>query len=262
MQDILHDIIIHYPHANDAERNQLDEQLAKLKHFSDHFIEEWLQFEERMADFRELKQQCCGAGANQASPGGAMPRQQQPNAEYPKIISSVPQVMPQTASITASGEGEAKSAAAQTEASEIETRFLEAEADFELQQAMTRGQGYFKLFMFREAADHFNQAIAGAPDDNRARLFLGMTYMHLQNWHEAQRHFQLLVEVTEHPRWRALGYNALGCIQAVRMNLEQAACYFEKAHEADPEFTDPLANMKSCQEQAGHLSLYFGSGQL
>lgn len=247
MQDILHDIMIHYPHANDTERKRLDEQLGKLKHFSDQFIEEWLQFEEQMADFRDLQQQ--GFKPKTGLPNGAQPQSQaqaKAAAGYPKVISAVPKTAPKPTNAVSETSGEHE----------------EREAAEELCQAMTKGQGYFKLFMFRDAAKHFQAAVALSPDDNQARLFLGMTFMHLQEWQEAQRHFQLLVEVTEHPKWRALGLNALGCIQAVRMNLEQAATYFARAHEADPNFTDPLANMKSCEQHAGQLSLYFGSGQL
>ncbi|WP_219836570.1 hypothetical protein [Paenibacillus sp. R14(2021)] len=244
MQDILQDIIIHYPKANDNDRKALDDQLIKLKQFSDMFIEEWLQFEEKMADFRELQQQCLHGGSMHAC--SAPP----PVPGYPKTISEVP------------AESASKTPASYSTSKPEVTYEMDSISDAELRQAMSQGQGYFKLLMFREAAGHFQQAIAISPDFNHARLFLGMSYMHLQEWHEAQRHFQLLVEVTEHPKWRALGLNALGCIQAVRMNLEQAAIYFEKAHEADPNFTDPLSNMKSCQEHEGHLSLYFGSGQL
>ncbi|QHT60571.1 hypothetical protein GXP70_11910 [Paenibacillus lycopersici] len=247
MQDILRDIIIHYPHANDTERKRLDEQLAKLKQFSDQFIEEWLQFEENMADFRDLKQQCCNSEQKNAAPNTEQAKAATGAADYPKIISAAPPASPGPAAV-------------QGQASSMQSK--DPETADELYRSMSKGQGYFKLLMFRDAAKHFEQAVALFPDDNRARLFLGMTFMHLQEWHEAQRHFQLLVEVTEHPKWRALGLNALGCIQAVRMNLAQAAHYFEKAHEADPDFTDPLANMKSCEQQAGQLSLYFGSGQL
>ncbi|SFI55012.1 hypothetical protein SAMN02799624_01324 [Paenibacillus sp. UNC496MF] len=247
MQDILQDIIIHYPHANDTERQRLDEQLAKLKQFSDQFIEEWLQFEEKMADFRDMQQQFGhGPAAGESQPAGASPKE----TAYPKIISAVPQAAQQAAGPAVAGVGLAGA----------DDEDWEASAAFH--RSMSKGQGYFKLLMFREAASHFEEAVDRSPENNQARLFLGMTFMHLQEWHDAQRHFQLLVEITEHPRWRALGLNALGCIQAVRMNLEQAAVYFEKAHQADPNFTDPLANMQSCAQHAGQLSLYFGSGQL
>lgn len=277
MQEMLQDIIIHYPNANDMQRKQMDEQLATLKQFSDNFIEQWLQFEEKMADFRDMQhvvQQSkqTGGHSKTQSQGEAPVSGQKKDVPalpqtpgYPKIISQPPaaalrrqsssmkhsHVNAVPPSITPAGNASVPGHSAGYE-----------EAAIELCQAMSKGQGYFKLFMFREASVHFAEAVRLAPDDNRARLFLGMTYMHLQEWHEAQRHFQLLVEVTEHPKWKALGLNALGCIQAVRMNLEQATRYFEKAHEADPDFTDPLSNMKSCEQHSGHLSLYFGSGQL
>ncbi|RAP76351.1 tetratricopeptide repeat protein [Paenibacillus montanisoli] len=249
MQEMLQEIIIHYPHANDAQRKQLDDQLSSLKQFSDTFIEEWLQFEEKMADFRDMQLAC-----TKGTPAGTAPQKSTPG--YPKIISAVPAPYQQSKQKASAKSPQPCPVAV------INVPESYDEAAIELQQSMSKGQGYFKLFMFKEAFKHFQDAVSRAPDDNRARLFLGMTCMHLQEWNEAQRHFQLLVEVTEHPKWKALGLNALGCIQAVRMNLEQAAKYFEKAHQADPNFTDPLSNMKSCAQHAGQLSLFFGSGQL
>ena len=127
---------------------------------------------------------------------------------------------------------------------------------------LSRGQGYFKLFMFRQAADALERAVASMPECNLSRMFLAMTYMHLQQWLEAQRLFQMVVALTDHPKWKALSFNALGCIQAVRMNLDEAEAYFMRAHQVDPTFSDPLNNLNSCRKRAGQLSLYFGSGQL
>ncbi|MFC5650773.1 tetratricopeptide repeat protein [Paenibacillus solisilvae] len=254
MKEKLNEIMIHYPHANEDQKKLHDEQLSMLRQFSDTFIEEWLQFEEIMADFRELQlspslsssnlkaepPDISGIATNQAAAAGEV--EQMPEALLNSLSSGCTNDPG-----TAGGNHECAG---------------ESEADYEQLQTMLKGQGYFKLFMFREAAKHFQEAVRRWPDDNKARLFLAMTYMHVQEWNEAQRHFQLLVEVTDDSRWRALGLNALGCIQAVRMNLEQAATYFQKAHEADPDFADPLSNMKSCQQQTGHLSLFFGSGLL
>ncbi|MGG4036218.1 hypothetical protein ABEV74_21250 [Paenibacillus cisolokensis] len=138
----------------------------------------------------------------------------------------------------------------------------DAEALSESALYLTKGQGYFKLLMFEQAADAFQTAVAKAPECNLSRLFLAMSFMHLQQWDEAQKHFQLLVALTDHPRLQALGYNALGCIQAVHLQLEQAEYYFRKAHETDPGFADPLNNLKSCKEKRGHMALYFGSAEL
>ncbi|SEN26971.1 tetratricopeptide repeat protein [Paenibacillus sp. OV219] len=266
MQEMLQDIIIHYPSANNTQRKQMDEKLATLKQFSDDFIEQWLQFEEKMADSREMQQVAQAQSQSQSQAHAhkndlAAP----PHAlGYPKTISQPPAAIKRTvASMKQTPMPPAPLQSASNAAANADA-YADGydEAAIDLCQSMSKGQGYFKLFMFREASTHFEEAVRLAPDDNRARLFLGMTYMHMQEWNEAQRHFTLLVEVTEHPKWRALSLNALGCIQAVRMNLEQATRYFEKAHEADPNFTDPLSNMKSCEQHSGHLSLYFGSGQL
>lgn len=133
---------------------------------------------------------------------------------------------------------------------------------YEMAELISKGQGYYKLFMFSHAADQFQQAVKQVPECNLARLFLAMTFMHLQEWNEAQRHFQLLVALTDYPKWRALGYNALGCIQAVHLNMEHAEQFFLKAYEVCPSFKDPLSNLKCCKETPQQLSLFFGSTEL
>jgi tetratricopeptide (TPR) repeat protein len=134
--------------------------------------------------------------------------------------------------------------------------------ELERSDALRKGQGYFKLFMFQQAAVEFEQAVRHLPDSNMARIFLAMTYMHLHEWEEARRHFQFLIALTDHPKWQALGLNALGCIQAIHANLEQAEHYFTRAHEADPSFAGPINNLSTCRNKAGQLTLYFGSGEL
>ncbi|MBD2845125.1 hypothetical protein IDH44_07970 [Paenibacillus sp. IB182496] len=144
-----------------------------------------------------------------------------------------------------------------------EIALLPPEIDGAAESLLTKGQGYYKLFMFQQAASLFEQAVGRAPDHNLARIFLAMTHMHLKSWNEAQRHFQFLVGVADQPKWRALAWNALGCIQAIRCNMERAEQYFIQAHEADPSFAEPLSNLDACRQTGGtELSLYFGSAQL
>lgn len=246
MNEMLDDIIIHYSNASSERKQQLTEQLAVLKQFSDDFIEEWLQFEEKFADFRDLQLLQSEAGHH---------------AEGPLNEAASHMLYPAAGLEALTGAGALPvpgSAAAEAEAAKDNVPCSVEQRD----AAMCKGQGYFKLFMFQHAAQYFREAVKIAPEDNKARLFLAMTCMHLQEWQEAQRHFQLLVELTDNLRWLALGYNALGCIQAIRMNLEQAEQYFMKAHETDPDFTEPLSNMHACRQHKGQLSLYFGSGQL
>lgn len=205
-------------------QEQDEEQLAVLRAMSDKIMEEWLGFEEKLALFRDQMQE---SGPQK---------------------SNIWIMSPQAAAVSAASLG----AVATAQAVSSETA----------EQLLSKGQGYFKLFMFPEAANAFIHAMEQSPDCNLARLFLAMTYMHMQEWQEAQRHFQLIVALTDHPTWQALGLNALGCIQAIRQNLEQAEVYFQKAYDADPTFEETLSNLHACKTRDGQLSLYFGSAKL
>ncbi|TVY04602.1 hypothetical protein [Cohnella terricola] len=125
-----------------------------------------------------------------------------------------------------------------------------------------KGQGYFKLQMFQHASVHLEETIASYPDFICARLFLAMTLMHMKQWNEAQRHFQLIAAVTDEKRLQAIAYNALGCIQAIYAHLDKAQTYFHKALEADPGFTDPKHNLESVRRGNGQIQLQFGSAEL
>jgi tetratricopeptide (TPR) repeat protein len=222
MNELLDQIIEQYQGAGEQEKQQYMKQMNELKKVSDTFIEQWLEFEEKFADFKE-KQILLESNQTTSTEANA-----------------------QTFPVSASQSCNAADLEIPNEAAPI----------------ISKGQGYYKLLMFPQAAVQFQSVIVQTPECNLARLFLGMTYMHMQNWNEAQRHFQLLIALTEFPKWLAMGYNALGCIQAVHMNLAQAEQLFRKAHDACPSFKDPLNNLKSCQETPQQLSLYFGSTEL
>ncbi|MHA7963469.1 hypothetical protein ACX93W_04930 [Paenibacillus sp. CAU 1782] len=226
MNEMLDGIKQQYPGSADQERSLLLEQIAGLRALSDEFIEHWLQFEERLAELGESAEQL------------AKPTVEISAAKQTDVI------------------GKPAGGAIPCNPNDL------AVPD-EVAGIMDKGQGYYKLFMFDEAAKHFQITVAAAPECNMARLFLGMSQMHLRNWNEAQGHFQLLVALSDFPKWVALGYNALGCIQAIRMNMALAEELFRKAHETYPEFSDSLSNLQSCrQSAAGQLCLYFGSTEL
>ncbi|MCD9021158.1 tetratricopeptide repeat protein [Cohnella silvisoli] len=125
-----------------------------------------------------------------------------------------------------------------------------------------KGQGYFKLQMFKHSSEQFEEAIAVYPDFIGARMFLAMSRMHMKQWNEAQRHFQFITAITDEARMQAIAYNALGCISAVYAHLEQAQSYFHKALESDPAFGDAKANLESIRQGNGQLQLQFGSAEL
>ncbi|MFD1955695.1 hypothetical protein ACFSL6_16390 [Paenibacillus thailandensis] len=240
MNETLDQIVQEYASSPPERRVQLEEQLGLLKKASDSLIEQWLVFEEKLSEFQHLQQAFPAAPVPPAS-GGC---QTEAAAELAYSDKQQAAAFDAPSGETALEGGDALSLTDQA-------------AEF-----FTLGQGYYKLFMFHEADRFFHKAQHECPESNLIRLYLGMTNMHLQNWNEAHRHFQMLVALTDFPKWQALGYNALGCIQAVRRNMEYAEKLFMKAYEVYPEFTDSLYNMKSCKESPQQLSLFFGSTEL
>lgn len=125
-----------------------------------------------------------------------------------------------------------------------------------------KGQGYFKLHMFRECACQFEQLLARYAEWSLARLYLAMSRMHLGEFAEAHRHFQLVAGTADEPKLQAIAYNAMGCVQAVQANLAQAQHFFRKAMELDPGFADAKHNLDACLCDAGSVQLSFGSAEL
>ncbi|MCU6708319.1 hypothetical protein M6D81_06290 [Paenibacillus sp. J5C_2022] len=238
MHKQLDGIMRQYPTASEQERQQFELQLSELKKASDCFIELWLNFEEKLSQFQQKK----------ANDGG--------NAV------SVAAASAQQGSDVAADESQHEAAAHAPGFESMTCSAADLYIPDDIAGDVSKGQGYYKLFMFPQAATIFHDVLAQAPECNLARLYLGMSLMHTRSWNEAQRQFQLLIVLSDFPKWLALGYNALGCIQAIHMNLAQAEKLFKKAYEVYPGFADSLSNLKSCQETPKQLSLYFGSTEL
>lgn len=189
MNEMLDEILVHYPHAQGAAKQEMQHKLTVLKSMSDSMIEEWLRFEEKMTRLREA---------------GHLKNEQ--NA-LPEMKS----------------------------------------------EAFARGQGYYKLNMYLQAAQSFEQVVKHFPDSIVARMYLAMAYLQMNEFNDAHRHFHLIIPLTDSNKLKAISYNALGCIQAKNNNVEKAQEYFSFAHKADPTFAEPLANMKICECNSGNL---------
>lgn len=120
-------------------------------------------------------------------------------------------------------------------------------------EQMSKGQGYFRLLMYKEAIREFQQVVARYPDSMNARLYLALSYLQQTEYTEAYRHFKFLLPLTEDAKIKAVSYNAMGCIQAIQNNLEKACELFQLAYESDPTLKDPLINLAVCMEKEGML---------
>lgn len=128
---------------------------------------------------------------------------------------------------------------------EAEPCVLDLQEKAKTSGSFDKGQGYYKLAMFDEAADEFEDIVNHRPDDLLPRIYLAMSYLRMGQYGEAYRHFQFLVPLTENRKIKAISYNAMGCIHAENNNLDQAIKYFKKAHTADPSSIEPVLNIKN-----------------
>lgn len=227
MHELLDYIIEHYSDADDELKAEFCYRVQQLKETNDLLMDHYVSVEEKLVLFFELYR-CLQEEAVQ-----------------------------QAAEAEAASTNTVQKRQSSAQCNECDL-FISPEHELALDQA----QGYYKLFMFAEAARILQTIIAEQPECNIARIYYGMSLMHLRNWSEAQRQFQLLTVLSDFPKWLALSYNALGCIQAIKLNLNQAELLFKKAYQLYPQFEDPLKNLQSCVESPQHLSLYFGSTEL
>ncbi|MDP5273839.1 tetratricopeptide repeat protein [Chengkuizengella axinellae] len=97
-----------------------------------------------------------------------------------------------------------------------------------------KGLGYFKLLMYKQAVEQFNHTVKEHPEFLLTRVFLALAYLELGENNEAYNHFQFVISVSENDKINAISYNAMGCIQMFRKNVEKAEKYFDMAKKIDP----------------------------
>jgi tetratricopeptide (TPR) repeat protein len=181
MNELLAEITSCYGTATGQERINLDNQLAMLKKMSDQYMEQWLDFEEKLTEFNTQNHLVAAAHINQ--------------------IDAVSEKHPA----------------------------VQLEAGFE------KAQGFYKLFMFEHAVKELETLIKQQPDDLLARMYLAMGYLRLGEDGDAYPHFQMILPLTENNQLKAISYNAMGCIQIKKKNMQKAMEYFRLAYHLDPQ---------------------------
>ncbi len=221
MNDVLDQIMQEYPTASTSKKLELDQELNVLKAMSDAFIEEWLLFEEKMGKHTDHQKQHKQSYSNKSF---IHPLQSSIKVNY----------------------GSGSSPTATLDKPQVQSTVFE------------KGQGYFALYMFREAIQEFESIITTHPDFVLARLYLALSYLIIGNLAEASRHFQFIIPIADQEKVRAIAFNAMGCIQYKLGHNEKASEYFEKAYEQDPSLTEPIHNLEVLKNNQGSLELGLG----
>lgn len=97
-----------------------------------------------------------------------------------------------------------------------------------------KGEGYFKLWMYREAISCFKEVVRQYPEFVMARLYLALGFMEIHEHEEARRHLERVLPMAKDAKMKAVAYHALGCIEIRENRPEQACEYFRKARKTDP----------------------------
>ena len=101
-------------------------------------------------------------------------------------------------------------------------------------ESFQKGEGEFKLLMFREANEHFKQVVQQYPEFMMARVYLALGFIEIEEYDEALRHLQFIIPLTDDPRLKAIAYHAMGCIEIYKNRIDKACEYFKKARKTDP----------------------------
>jgi tetratricopeptide (TPR) repeat protein len=130
---------------------------------------------------------------------------------------------------------------------------LDPELDGKCTAAFLRGQGYYKLLMYKEAIREFAAIVKKQPDFTLARIYLAMSFLHHGETAESYSQFHFLSRITDNSRMKAISYSAMGCIQIQFRNMDKALEYFTRAYDSDPASMEPLVDMGLCAEIKGKL---------
>jgi tetratricopeptide (TPR) repeat protein len=139
-------------------------------------------------------------------------------------------------------EFEEKLAAFYAQDHEVEKTPVVADHDKENKQEVSaridagfeKAQGFYKLYMFDRAVKELEKLIKLQPDDLLARIYLAMGYLRLGEDGDAYPHFQMILPLTENNQLKAISYNAMGCIQVRKNNMQKAMEFFKLAYHSDP----------------------------
>ncbi|MEI2399451.1 hypothetical protein [Paenibacillus phytohabitans] len=134
-----------------------------------------------------------------------------------------------------------------------EQEIPEEEAPELAMDAFVRGQGYYKLLMYRKCIEQFKEVTARHPDSLAARLYLAMAYLQEGEGETAWGHLNHMLGLIRETKLKAMIYNALGCIRASQERFKEASELFSLSLLHDPALPEPNINLEVCRKRGGKL---------
>lgn len=116
-----------------------------------------------------------------------------------------------------------------------------------------RGQGYFKLLMYRKCIEQFKEVILRYPDSLAGRLYLAVSYLQEGEGEAAWDHLNHMMSLIQETKLKAMIYNAMGCIRATQQRFSEAQELFDLSLKHDPALPEPTVNLEVCRQKGGKL---------
>lgn len=139
----------------------------------------------------------------------------------------------------------------------VEEVVPEQEAPELCMESFVRGQGYYKLLMYKKCIEQFKEVILPYPDSQAARLYLAISYLQEGEGEEAWIHLNHMLGLIRETKLKAMVYNAMGCIRASQERYTEAQKLFGLSLEHDPALPEPTVNLEVCRQRGGEL--HFGN---
>lgn len=123
----------------------------------------------------------------------------------------------------------------------------------EMDFSFRKGQGFYHLTMYSEAAQQFESALMKNPDNDVARLYFALSKYSVGDLDQALQALQLLMASSEDPNILAISNHTIGNIYVSNGNLEKSLFHFNKAIEYDSSFSEAFFNAGAVHYQLGEF---------
>lgn len=206
--------------ADPASRAFLIEELDALQQIGNRFLEQWIDFEDKVQDVRDRFET------------SQMPPEQTPGEYFLQLNDTEVALVSDTSNPLLGHHVHAK--IGQALFTELGERWFR------------QGIGYFDLFMYKESRVQFEHIVALDPNMAVARLYLALCLLADDQIDEAQRHLRIVLRTAREPIIRAAAHDARAQLHARAGRYQEAMTELSSTLSIRPDYIDAHVNLAVC----------------
>lgn len=201
--------------ADSNRRMMLAGELREHRNISDHIVDQWIQYEEKLSHLiKKVKQETIQAFEEEKLEHNLTHKIVSPAASSP---------------VSTKEQGESD----------------------RYQHLFRKGEGFYHLRLFEDAKTHFANLMEEYPDWEHGRLYYAYSLLFCGETEAAMKEFRLLSRSASSPKVASISYNAMGSILAQSEHYLEAAQAFQEALEITEDHPESLYNLSLCHLHAG-----------